>query len=60
MYFPRLAKRNNIFTPKLSSKSIDADIIKEKEEKEREKNTINENLLNLLDKIKQRISPKRK
>lgn len=52
--------KKNIFTPKSCSKSFDETFMKKKEQKEKQKKSINENLLNLLNKIKWRVLPKRK
>ena len=59
IYFPRINSANTL-SPKSCSKSFDDTYTIKKREKEKERNTINDNLVNLLDKIKQRILPKRK
>ena len=62
IYFPHLnsSSTSNIFLPKSCSKSFDETFMNKKEHKEKEKIAINENLINLLYKIKKRILPKRK
>ena len=59
IYFPRINSANTL-SPKSCSKSFDDTYTLKKREKEKEKNIINDNLVNLLHKIKQRILPKRK
>ena len=57
--FPRIDSVS-ILSPKSRSKSFDETFMMKKKEKEKGKNTIKENLVNLLYKIKQKILPKRK
>ena len=51
---------SNLKSYKKSSKSFDETIMNKKKEQEQEKKNINENLVHLLCKIKERIHPKRK
>ena len=59
IFFPKV-KLKKILFPESGSKSFDETYINKKKERENEKKIINDNLENLLDKIKKRILPKKK